>query len=159
MTTRTRKPARTRVAPPVQAAEPEIAAPEKVADEAPAPTPVPEKVAAPVAAAPKVVTRTRRSASRPAGTPVSTSSEPVEPIQVPIAVPIAAASAASAEPDGAAPAAPAEPPKVITRTRGRSASRAAGPPEAAEGEGDTPEATEAPTVEHVPVKKKGTRKR
>ena len=114
---------------------------------------MPEEVAAPAAAAPKVVTRTRRSASRPAGTPVRTT-EPAEPIQVPIQ-----ATDGASSPDGeAAVSAPVEPPKVITRTRGRSASRAAGPPVLVTSDG-TPAEEDAPVVEHVPIKKKGARKR
>ncbi len=76
---------------------------------------------------------------------------------------------------------PAEPvaPKVVTRTRGRSASRPAGPPAASAPEPATTvgqvgappvdgavepgtadaEAGTRPTVEHVPVKKRGSRKR
>ena len=102
------------------------------------------------------------------------------------------------------PVAPVEPPKVVTRTRGRSASRPAGPPvgepgaEATAGDGTVPDpATTSPRsalgsvgappvhgsvepgtataepgadaeashaedshpVEHVPIKKKGSRKR
>ena len=54
---------------------------------------------------------------------------------------------------------PAEPPKVVTRTRGRSAaSRAAGPPVLVTSDGTSAE-DEAPGVEHVPVKKPGARKR
>ncbi len=55
-------------------------------------------------------------------------------------------------------AGPAEPPKVVTRTRGRSASRAAGPPALAASDGTSP-AGDVPAVEHVPIKKKGARKR
>ena len=76
-------------------------------------------------------------------------------------------------------------PKVVTRTRGRSASRPAGPPAAATGSADQPDAASTlpgvigeppvdgavepgtadtevgsrPVVEHVPVKKRGARKR
>jgi ribonuclease E len=67
------------------------------------------------------------------------------------------------------PVAP-EPPKVVTRTRGRAATRPAGPPveTAAGGSGDVVGAVgvdgeqvdgEHPHVEHVPIKKKGSRKR
>ena len=76
--------------------------------------------------------------------------------------------------DGAAEAeqAPvAEPPKVVTRTRGRSATRPAGPPSAAEASGTAVDGAptlhgvdgeahpDAHPVEHVPIKKKGARKR
>ena len=82
------------------------------------------------------------------------------------------------------PAAEPEKPKVVTRSRGRRASRPAGPPAAGEvpslssavapsGVGEPPAtgsvepgtasaepgATDAPVVEHVPIKKKGSRKR
>ena len=65
---------------------------------------------------------------------------------------------------------PAEPekPRVVTRTRRRSATRPAGPPagapeavvlaEPAEPAEPVP-AGEPPVVEHVPIKKRGTRKR
>ncbi|MFC7723538.1 Rne/Rng family ribonuclease [Nocardioides sp. GCM10028917] len=81
----------------------------------------------------------------------------------------------------AAEAPPAEPekPRVVTRTRRRSASRPAGPPsgvtpvgvaapaasDAADGGSDSPSDPssggpgESPVVEHVPIKKKGSRKR
>jgi ribonuclease E len=73
-----------------------------------------------------------------------------------------------AEPEPAPPAEP-EKPRVVTRTRRRSASRPAGPPASADGTsgsgaGDAADAPadkhadEAPAL-HVPVKKKGTRKR
>jgi ribonuclease E len=92
----------------------------------------------------KVVTRTRgrRGASRPAGG--SSEAAPVAPVVIapePVAVPA---------PEVAAP----EPPKVITRTR-RGASRAVTTPEPT-AVAETPE--EHP-VEHVPVKKRGARKR
>ena len=44
-----------------------------------------------------------------------------------------------------------EPPKVVVRTRGRSASRAAGP-------ADAVDSTESHPDLHVPIKKKGARK-
>lgn len=143
--------------PVEEAAEPEVSAsepeqePERAAEPQPEPEPEPEPEPGPepVDTTPKVVTRTRRSASRPAGTPVTTTSVPPAPIEVPIAVAT----------DGAGPAgphAPVEPPKVVTRTRGRAASRPAGPPEAMTADADE---AEAPSVEHVPIKKKGTRKR
>ncbi len=82
-------------------------------------------------------------------------------------------SGAEPEPEPDSPA-PAERPKVVTRTRRRSASRPAGPPVIAEesptGSGDDAPETEGsaavgtpdaqhPTIEHVPVKKRGSRKR
>jgi ribonuclease E len=132
--------------------------------------------------APKVVTRTRRrSASRPAGTPAAVVEpaeppEPVEPVEPPEPL---------AEP---VPDTVPVPPKVVTRTRRRSASRPAGPPatEATArvspvaqtpprgvigGVGEPPasgavepgtadaEHGEGPVIEHVPIKKKGSRKR
>jgi ribonuclease E len=156
-----------------QTAEPveaPIAAPE--AAEA---TPDAAEAAPEVAEAPKVVTRTRsrRSASRPAAAPEA---EPVveEPVAEPVAEPVVE------EP----PAAP-EPPKVVTRTRGRRATRPAGPPAGEEspaaapppgavgsvgeppadgtvepGTADAePGPDDHPHVEHVPIKKKGSRKR
>jgi ribonuclease E len=98
-----------------------------------------------------VVTRSRarRGASRPAGVTAEVPTAPVV-IPEPAAVPVA---------EAAAP----EPPKVITRTRG-GASRAVITPETsaettteANPEAETP-ADEHP-VEHVPVKKRGARKR
>jgi ribonuclease E len=171
VTRRTRKPARTRVEEPVPTEAPVVVddeAPAPVSDQEHAAPPVTEQreqdaplsdqreVAAPVA--PKVVTRTRRSASRPAGTPVRTTPEPVEPIQVPIQP----ATDPSDQDGRSAATTPVEPPKVVTRTRGRSASRAAGPPEPVSGDGVSAEGNEsgdAATVEHVPIKKKGARKR
>jgi ribonuclease E len=102
----------------------------------------------------------------------------------------AAEKVAEAPPVEEAPA-EAEKPRVVTRTRRRSASRPAGPPAlpavSGSGAGTVPESgvvepgtvdaepgvgtplaeaaapteahTEAPTVEHVPIKKKGSRKR
>ena len=102
-----------------------------------------EEPAAP--SAPTVITRTRgrRGASRPAGvTPVVT-----EPVPVPATIVVEPAAAASAE------ISTPEPPKVITRTRG-GASRAV---TTAEPEAAAP--TEEHPMEHVPVKKKGARKR
>ena len=135
-------------------AEPAASAPEPVAPvEAPSePEPEPEVAAAEPAAPagpPKVVTRARRRSASSAV--ISTAP----------AVPIAAQPVVAPAPDAAAaPVAAAAPPKVITRTRGRSAARPSGPPA-----GETGEPTEAssgqdePHVEHVPVKKKGSRKR
>ncbi|HEU4811570.1 MAG TPA: ribonuclease E/G, partial [Nocardioides sp.] len=124
------------------------------------PTRVEEPVVEPPAAPepPKVVTRARRrSASRPTTTTA--------------AMPVVIQAEAAAEPTPAEHAPTAEPPKVVTRTRGRSATRPAGPPSAVEAPGSA--ADGAPTVpgldgeahhdahpvEHVPIKKKGARKR
>jgi ribonuclease E len=54
------------------------------------------------------------------------------------------------------PVAPPAPPRVVTRTRRAAASRPAGPPAALVADGVAPEHD---GVEHVPVKKKGSRKR
>jgi ribonuclease E len=54
------------------------------------------------------------------------------------------------------PFAPPAPPRVVTRTRRGAASRPAGPPAALSTDGVAPEHD---GVEHVPVKKKGSRKR
>jgi ribonuclease E len=83
-------------------------------------------------------------------------------------------------PAAAEPATPPAPPKVVTRTRRRSASRPAGPPVATGTGGDVPrgdqgtadaepgrpastgdtDAADEPHPElHVPIKKKGSRKR
>lgn len=122
-------------------------APEAVASE-----PQPEAQQPSEPAAPRVVTRTRRAATRPAGQPAATT---------PVAIVVTPAPAeAPAEAAAAAPAAPA--PTVTTRTRSsRRAPSAAAPaaasaesPEAPAGEGSV----EHPP-EHVPVKKKGARKR
>ena len=148
-------PAEPAVAPVVAEA---AAAP--VADEQTPPEPAATEQP-PEAAQPRVVTRTRRSASRPTTT---TAAAPV----------MAAESEQTAHEEvAAAPVAP-EPPRVVTRTRGRSATRAAGPP--AGGSSATESTTGSTTgtdepglgedsdgdehhVEHVPVKKKGARKR
>jgi len=112
-------------------------------------TPEPEPEAE--APAVKVVTRTRRrGASRPAGgTADGASVAPVIVTPQPVDVP-------------AQEVATPEPPKVITRTR-RGASRSVTTPApAADTEGAPSEAGEDSDehlVEHVPVKKKGTRKR
>ncbi|MGN0062823.1 MAG: Rne/Rng family ribonuclease [Nocardioides sp.] len=120
-------------APEVVEATPVEEAPEQAVEEAPAEP-----------AAPRVVTRTRRrAASRPAGQPEG--GVALQPVVI----------EAVAKPEVVAEAAPeAAAPTVVTRTRGRAATRPAGPPA---GEG---EAGEAPAAElHVPVKKKGARKR
>ena len=72
-------------------------------------------------------------------------------------------SSSPAVPPAAPPAEP-EKPRVVTRTRRRSASRPAGPPAAAaDATGSAVEVAEHPTDEspalHVPVKRKGARKR
>lgn len=112
------------------------------------------------------------------------SSDELPPETEPAAEPAAATEAAApadgpAETSDQAEAAPAEPapehdrPRVVTRTRRRSASRPAGPPSGVAGTlpesgrvepgtsdvepGD--EAGSEPHVEHVPIKKKGARKR
>ncbi|MDI6910235.1 ribonuclease E/G [Nocardioides sp.] len=183
--------------PPVAAEEtPERPTDEPVEAAAPVATPAdPETPAEPEP--PKVVTRTRRrSASRPAGTPAPAvepvmAAEPApeptpeptqqsapEPTQEPTQEPVAEPVADSVP----------EPPKVVTRTRRRAASRPAGPPvtEAPApvspvaqtpppgvigSVGEPPangtvepgtadaEPGEAPVIEHVPIKKKGSRKR
>ncbi|NPC97712.1 Rne/Rng family ribonuclease [Nocardioides sp. zg-DK7169] len=132
-----------------RAAEPvvESVAPAAPEQQAPAEAPAPVEPAAP-----KVVTRTRRrSATRPAGSPVTVTT-PVAPIIAADPAPLPTAAAAGTP----------EPPKVVTRTRTRTATRPAGPPsEAPAGstDGDGGEDGDGPSVEHVPVKKKGTRKR
>ncbi len=131
-----------------EADEPQAQEPEEPAEEEPA-------AQVPVETAPKVVTRTRRAVSRPAGATAATS-EPVA-IVVPETV---------STPDEPVVAAAA--PKVVTRTR-----QAATRPSAAAGEPATvaaPVATLEPPAEehaddqphpelHVPIKKKGSRKR
>ncbi|WP_460820903.1 Rne/Rng family ribonuclease, partial [Nocardioides ungokensis] len=172
--------------PSAQPAEVSTPAEQPAAAEATQPEPVEP-------AAPKVVTRTRRrSASRPAGQPEH------QAVPQPVVVETPAAAVETAP---VAPVAPVEPPKVVTRTRGRSASRPAGPPSgAAADEGEVPAMASAPAipsgssgsvgeppahgvvepgtavaetgahtdaepsedshpVEHVPIKKKGSRKR
>ncbi|MDN4160492.1 Rne/Rng family ribonuclease [Nocardioides abyssi] len=171
--------AREEQAQPVQA-EPEPEPVQVEPEQAPE-APVAEAPAEP--AAPRVVTRTRRrAASRPAGQPATvTVTEPVA-ISEP-ATPEAPATAEAVEPvDTTTPA----PPKVVTRTRGRSATRPAGPPAGIssstdssgsssstgaaghDGPADGVPATDgtesaddadASSVEHVPVKKRGPRKR
>ena len=111
-------------------------------------------------------TRTRRGVSRPTttGTPVAAASTPVV-VQAPAVV---------VPPTVVEPAEESRP-KVVTRTRGRAATRPAGAPEAvapdadpdagaagavveAEVSGDEQTGDES-SAQHVPVKKKGTRKR
>ena len=177
---------------PVEATEPAKTEPAAIAEtsepvEGPEPTTAePEK--------PKVVSRSRRrSASRPAQTPAT--AEPAETPDRP--EPAETPEPAAVEPvETPEPKAEPEKPKVVTRTRRRSASRPAGPPSApptADSEPTTPPRTalaEEPAatghvgapadtgdvepgtvdaepgtgasltaVEHVPIKKKGSRKR
>jgi len=153
-----------------QAVVEQAGADQAVADRAAEPTP------AEVPAAPQVVTRTRRrAASRPAGEPAS-----IEPAAPPAPQP-ETGQPESSQPEPVQPPAPVEPPKVVTRTRTRSARRPAGPPaEAAAPIGADPAAgeptgalaaggastdhtdepgTDTGPIEHVPIKKKGSRKR
>ncbi|WKN49799.1 Rne/Rng family ribonuclease [Nocardioides sp. Arc9.136] len=162
-------------------------APEQAAGSAPEPAAeapaVPLDQAPAEPAAPRVVTRTRRrSASRPAGQPATvTVSEPVS-ISEP-ASPEAPATAEAVEPLETTPATPVEtppPPRVVTRTRGRSATRPAGPPAGAQAGGgaavdgaaatdgqasgqdsgqDSGQGVDDSSVEAVPVKKRSPRKR
>jgi len=116
--------------PATEQPAPEQPAPEQPAAEEPAERPVEGKPATEQPAAPKVVTRTRRAASRPGGatTPAATISVTSAP----------AVAEAVADHQGGTP----EPPKVVTRTRGRSASRPAGPP---------PEPVGVPALDEVEV--------
>ncbi|MCL2612870.1 MAG: Rne/Rng family ribonuclease [Nocardioidaceae bacterium] len=137
------------------AAEEPTEAPETLAevagDETPAEDAAPAEPAKPV-----VVTRARRrSASRPAGSPIQGGEAQEIVVE-------AAPAVVPAEEQVSTP----EPPKVVTRTR-RGASRPAGAKAAAEPSEAEPSA-DVPTdaagedeahVEHVPIKKKGTRKR
>ncbi|MGA8257645.1 MAG: Rne/Rng family ribonuclease [Nocardioides sp.] len=125
-----------------QAPEPAVA--EQTVAKPAAAEPEPATPVEPVA--PQVVTRTRRGVSRtvataPPPTPVEIAVQPAQTAVVPETAP--------------------EPPKVVTRTRGRAATRVAGPPaDASGGAAATGEpAADEPTIEHVPIKKKGTRKR
>ena len=166
---------------PVTEPEIEAEAEAEVAVEPEAVEPEAEAPAEP-AAPPKVVTRTRRrSASRPAGPGVPVENE-AAPDAVPAQEPEEAAAAAAPEQPATNPQAP---PKVVTRTlRGR-ARRAAGTADSSDAAtvpsvGDVPpmagvgepagsglvepgtgevESGETPHVEHVPIKKKGSRKR
>jgi ribonuclease E len=189
------EPAESKVAEPKAAESDET--PEPVEASAPAAVEQDESPEVPKAEPekPKVVTRTRtrrRTASRPAETP-----EPAaEPVETP--EPEEAPAPAAVEPE--APKAEPEKPKVVTRTRRRSASRPAGPPAGATsptptddtqpatsagavladepgssgqvggiaesgqvepGTVDTEPGTSASltAVEHVPIKKKGSRRR
>jgi ribonuclease E len=99
-------------------------------------------------AAPKVVTRTRRAASRPAGATAGTPA--LEPVALVVPEPMQAEETHSPV---------VEPPKVITRTR-RVVSRPAGAAAPAAKESADGSTDEHPSLElHVPIKKKGARKR
>ena len=122
------------------------------------------------------------SQAEPAAPPAAQST-PEEPAEAPKGASDVGAEAPVAEPAPEPPVAP-EKPTVVTRTRRRSASRPAGPPvggdvpslssaAAPAGVGEPPESgsvepgtadadpggSDAPVVEHVPIKKKGSRKR
>ncbi|MGZ5401154.1 MAG: ribonuclease E/G, partial [Nocardioides sp.] len=122
---------------------------------------------------PVVKTTTRRSRSRrtPATEPAAPSAEPAaEQPRVIDERPVVAAEPAPTPEPTPEPVAP----KVVTRTRGRSANRPAGPPATSAvpdsigqpprdgavepGTADSEPGTR-PVVEHVPVKKRGARKR
>jgi len=122
---------------PAETVEPVI---EQAADETPTETPAATPAEAPTVT---VVTRSRgrRGASRPTGVTTEASTAPLV-IAEPAAVPVS---------EVATP----EPPKVITRTRG-GASRAVTTAEPAEA---APSPSEEHPMEHVPVKKRGARKR
>ncbi|WP_028636264.1 ribonuclease E/G [Nocardioides sp. URHA0032] len=159
---------------------------EPEADAEPAEEPAEEPVEQPVEQPPaepekpQVSTRSRRrSASRPAGEPEAVVATP-EPVVAPVVEPVIEDAPEEV------PAAP-EPPKVVTRTRRRAASRPAGPPvreelpapvgtlgsvgappvdgavepgTAAAEPGSEPDVDgDHPHIEHVPIKKKGSRKR
>ncbi len=105
------------------------AAPKSEPDLDPAPAPAPEATPTAEPAPPKVVTRARRSANRPAGTP-TTAPEPVV---------VTAEASRPADADGVPEPVPAaEPPKVVTRPRGRRATRPAGPPSGSQGAAPEP---------------------
>ncbi len=134
---------------------------------------------------PVVRTRTRRGSSRREAGPPATTSEPVEPVVVvpePAAETPAAETPAAETPteqvptgDGAGQDGAASAPRVVATSRRRVARRPAGPPvggtaegpngagpDAADGSGDgsadgSGDSADAPA--HVPVKKKGARKR
>lgn len=165
--TRSRRRGASRTAPTVT--EPVAAEDPVVAPVEPTPAPTPEPVAPPEpdavseaqaaqAPATTVVTRTRRrTAARPAAAPEPTSAAEPAPQSAPDPDP---APAPEADPEP--PAAPAEP-TVVTRTRTRRATRPAGPPAggtAGEAAGEqAEESSDESSAAHVPVKKKGTRKR
>ena len=121
--------------------EPAVEAEPPAAQE-PEPEPEPEPEAPSEPEAPQVVTRTRRT-TRSTKT-ISTTPAPMPSVDV-----------AMAPVEAAAPVVAAEPPKVVTRTRGRARAVEAAEAEPAAAE---PVADES-VVEHVPVKKRGARKR
>ena len=150
---------------PVEATAPEIAPVEvPPADVAPAaepttePTTEPDPAPEPVEARTTVVTQTRRRATRrPAGPPATTPEPVVEHAPAP-------AAEAPAEAPVEAPSEPVARPTVVTQTRRRSSTRPAGPPATGDADataqnGEAPAEGSEPHVEHVPVKKKGARKR
>ncbi len=131
---------------------------DRTVDDADAAPPTPDEVESP------------KGAQAPVAEPEVVEPEVAEPeVAEPQAQPTAVA-----EPEPEAVQAPVEPskPQVVTRTRRRSASRPAGPPPVPQsgetgtapesGDSDSgaePAVAEASTVEHVPIKKKGSRKR
>ena len=138
-----------------------------------APTPASAEAETPVVAEPAAGDRV---AEQPAATPAETP-EPAE-ASAPAEAPASDEPVTPAEPEMAAEP---EKPRVVTRTRRRSATRPAGPPAissadgsvsqpdgpladrgTADGEPGPPSgdpAADAPHVEHVPIKKRGARKR
>ena len=160
--------------PPATEPEPPAtpAAEEPSEPEAPAASAEPEAAAEPEK--PVVRTRTRRGSSRREAGPPATTSETVEPMVV-ASGPAAETPAEPAPTDGAVAQDGATPaPRVVTTSRRRVARRPAGPPvggaaESPNGAGPggpdadggstdgSGESADAPA--HVPVKKKGARKR
>jgi ribonuclease E len=139
----------------VSAPSPEEAPVEAAAEapvEAPAETEPEPEVSAEVPAEaekPRVVTRTRRrSASRPAGPPVSPtgSADPASPVA-------ATSSLRSSGAAGTVPESGVVEPGTVDAEPG------VGTPLAVEAETGVDGASSAPVVEHVPIKKKGSRKR
>jgi ribonuclease E len=161
-----------------QAAEPaaqEPQATDPVAEEQASPEPsearepeVQEPPAPP--APPRVVTRTRRRSTQPVTVAPAPESVVAPPVPEPVVEETQVEEQVSPEqpqpPEGSVaeapesevqvPVAPPAPPRVVTRTRRAAASRPAGPPAALVADGVAPEHD---GVEHVPVKKKGSRKR
>jgi ribonuclease E len=121
-------------------------------------------------APPRVVTRTRRRSTQPATVAPAQETVVAPPVPEPVVEEPQVEEQVSAEqpqpPEGSVaevpesevqePVAPPAPPRVVTRTRRGAASRPAGPPAALAADGVAPEHD---GVEHVPVKKKGSRKR
>jgi ribonuclease E len=135
--------------------QPEVQAEPDVQPE-PEPEPEPEAPAA-EPEAPKVVTRTRRTTR-------STATISTTPAEMPSPVVVAPAAAPVEAPLEAPVAAVAEPPKVVTRTRGRRTASATAASATASTAGATEPSTEEPDADasastvHVPVKKR-SRKR